>query len=45
VNVRATDTASNTADQTITVTVTDVAEGGGTSGEPIGLLLSLTKAA
>jgi hypothetical protein len=45
VNVRATDTAGNTADQTITVTVTDVAEGGGTSGEPIGLLLLLTKAA
>jgi hypothetical protein len=28
-----------------TITVTDVAEGGGTAGEPIGLLLVLTKAA
>lgn len=30
---------------TFTITVTDVAEGGGTAGEPIGLLLTLTKAA
>jgi hypothetical protein len=45
VQVRATDTALNTTNQTITVTVTDVAEGGGTAGEPMGLLLSLTKAA
>jgi hypothetical protein len=46
VDVRATDTALNTTDQTITVTVTDVAEGGGgTAGEPMGLLLSITKAA
>jgi len=44
VQVRATDGASNTADQTITVTVTDVDEGGGTAGQPIGLLLVLTKA-
>jgi len=44
VQVRATDGASNTADQTITVTVTDVDEGGGNAGEPIGLLLVLTKA-
>ena len=43
VQVRATDGASNTADQTITVTVTDVDEGGN-AGEPIGLLLVLTKA-
>jgi hypothetical protein len=28
-----------------TITVTDVAEGGGSAGEPIGLLLTLTKAA
>jgi hypothetical protein len=45
VQVRATDGASNTTNQTITITVTDVAEGGGTAGEPIGLLLALTKAA
>jgi ribosomal protein S11 len=45
VTVRATDTASNTTDKTITVTVTDVGEGGGTAGQPIGLLLALTKAA
>jgi hypothetical protein len=31
--------------RTFTITITDVAEGGGTAGEPIGLLLSLTKAA
>jgi hypothetical protein len=36
---------TNTDTQTITVTVTNVAEGGGTAGEPIGLLLTLTKAA
>ena len=37
---------TNTDTQTITVTVTDVGEGGGgTAGEPIGLLLTLTKAA
>lgn len=41
VTVRATDLASNTTDQTITITVTDnVSE-----GSPIGLLLVLTKAA
>lgn len=46
VGVRATNaTTSKTTDLTITVTVNDVAEGGGTAGEPIGLLLTLTKAA
>jgi len=46
VQVRATDLAGNPTNQTITVTVTNVAEGGGgTAGEPIGLLLILTKAA
>jgi hypothetical protein len=45
VEVTATDAALNATPRTITVTVTDVAEGGGTAGEPIGLLLILTKAA
>jgi hypothetical protein len=37
---------TNTDTQTITVTVTDVADtGGGTAGQPLGLLLALTKAA
>lgn len=45
VGVRATDTAGNATTQTFTATVTDVAEGGGTAGQPIGLLLILTKAA
>jgi hypothetical protein len=31
--------------RTFTISVTDVAEGGGTAGQPIGLLLILTKAA
>lgn len=31
--------------RTFTITVTDVEEGGGTAGEPMGLLLTLTKAA
>jgi hypothetical protein len=46
VQVRATDTAGNQSTiQTITATITDVAEGGGgTAGQPIGLLLALTKA-
>jgi hypothetical protein len=43
--VRATDGAANTSNQTITVTVTDVNEGTSTAGQPIGLLLVLTKAA
>ncbi len=44
--VRATDVDQGlTTDQTITVTVTDVAEGGGSAGEPMGLLFLLTKAA
>ena len=43
--VRATDGAANTSNQTITVTVTDVSEGTSTAGQPIGLLLVLTKAA
>jgi hypothetical protein len=42
VDVRATDLASNTTDQTITITVTDESD---TSGQPMGLLLVLTKAA
>ena len=33
VDVRATDAATNTTDQTITVTVTDVSEGGGPTGD------------
>lgn len=47
VQVTATDTAGNATNQTITVTITDVDEGGGggEAGSPIGLLLSLTKAA
>lgn len=47
VQVTATDGALNATNQTITVTVTDVSEGGGggTTGEPMGLLLILTKAA
>ena len=36
---------TNTDTQTITVTVTNVGEGGSTAGEPLGLLLTLTKAA
>lgn len=36
---------SLTDTQTVTVTVTDVGEGAGTLGSPIGLLLTLTKAA
>jgi hypothetical protein len=45
VQVTATDAATNATNQTITITVTDVGEGGGSAGEPIGLLLTLTKAA
>jgi hypothetical protein len=45
VQVTATDAATNATNQTITITVTDVGEGGGSAGESIGLLLTLTKAA
>jgi hypothetical protein len=46
VQVRATDLASNQTNQTITVTVTDVAEGGGgTAGEMFGFFFPITKAA
>lgn len=41
VTVRATDLASNTTDQTITITVTDVSD---TTGQPIGPWLWLLKA-
>jgi len=45
VQVRATDTAGNQTNQTITVTVTNVAEGGGgTAGEMFGFFFPLTKA-
>ena len=45
VQVQATDTAANpSAIQTITVTITDVFEAGPTTGQPIGLLLALTRA-
>jgi hypothetical protein len=43
VQVRATDTVSLITTQTITVTVTNVVEGTGTNGTPIGLLLALTQ--
>jgi hypothetical protein len=45
VSVLATDGSGNFASQVISVTVQNVAEGGGTAGEAIGLLLALTKAA
>jgi hypothetical protein len=45
VQVRATNAVGLQSYQTITATITDVAEGGGgTAGQPIGLLLALTKA-
>ena len=45
VQVQATDLAANpSAIQTITVTITDVFEPGPTTGQPIGLLLALTRA-
>lgn len=43
VQVTATDESGNTAQQTITIAVIDVAAG--SAGEPVGLLLTLTKAA
>jgi hypothetical protein len=45
VQVTATDNLNNTSNQTITITVTDVIEGGSTAGESVGLLLGITKAA
>jgi ribosomal protein S11 len=45
VQVTATDALNNSSNQTITITVTDVVEGGSTAGESMGLLLGITKAA
>jgi hypothetical protein len=46
VQVRATNAVGLFTNQTITATITDISEGGGTgtAGQPIGLLLALTKA-
>jgi hypothetical protein len=45
ITVAVSGTTPDPADRSFIITVTDVSEGGGTAGEPIGLLLILTKAA
>jgi hypothetical protein len=45
VTITANPDVGSTITRQFTIHVTDVAEGGGTAGEPIGLLLLLTKAA